>query len=307
MPPLPRLTGWRRRAAYGAFFGVAFVFALQQTFPAEAVRERVVLEAAARGWEVRFGDIAPAGFAGVRASAVVLESRAGLKVPLDEVRASLRLWPLVLGRRGVRFEASLAEGRVSGLAEEGRGRRRLALDARGLELSRSAALRQATGLDLAGALSGDVELTLDDREPAKSSGRLVLEVEGAVLNGGELPVPGMGGGTLTLPRVALGRVSARGTVKDGRALFETLQARGGDVELTGQQVSFPAQANLELAPLSGRLRVAVSEAYWERSGTTGLRGVVEMALAGARGSDGSFGFQLQGTVGRPQASPAAAP
>ena len=42
-----KLQGWQRRAAYGAFALAAFLFALRQTVPTEAVKERLVMEAAA--------------------------------------------------------------------------------------------------------------------------------------------------------------------------------------------------------------------------------------------------------------------
>ena len=43
-----QLKPWHRRAAYGLFAAAAFFFALRQTFPREAVKERLVLEAAAK-------------------------------------------------------------------------------------------------------------------------------------------------------------------------------------------------------------------------------------------------------------------
>ncbi len=300
---LPALEGWKRRAAYGAFFALAFVFALQRTFPSEAVKERLILEAAALGWQVRMGDIAPAGFGGVRARDVVLESREGLRVPIDEARASLRLWPLLLGRQGVSFDAGLFAGRVDGMAEQGRGRQRLRLVARGVDLARAAPLRKASGLDLAGTLSADVDVTLE-KEPAKSAGRIDVTVDRAAVNGGEMPIPGMSGG-LTLPRFTLGTVVARGTVKDGKATFDPLGARGDDVEISADKLYVQLQPQLEYAPLYGRARVRLSESFWQRGGASGMRGLAEMALAGARAPDGTYGFQIYGTLGHPQARPAA--
>ena len=40
---------WRPRLLYGAFTAVAFILALRWTFPAEAVKQRIIVEAAARG------------------------------------------------------------------------------------------------------------------------------------------------------------------------------------------------------------------------------------------------------------------
>ncbi len=299
----PKLSGWKRRAAYGAFLALSFLFALQRTFPTEAVRERIMLEAAAQGWQVRMGELSPSGFAGMTASAVTLESRDGLRIPIDEARASLRLWPLLLGRRGFAFDLALFQGRLSGVVEEGQGWKRLALTGQGVDLSRAAPIRKASGLDLAGIVSARLDVTLFAREPARSTGRLEVTVEKAAVNGGEVPVPGMGG-NLSLPRFALGKVTARASVRDGKAFFDELAARSDDLELSGDQIYLQLQPNLEYAPLYGRARVKLSDGFWQKSGTAGLRGVAEMALASARGRDGAYGFQIYGTLGHPQVRPA---
>jgi type II secretion system protein N len=300
---MPTLDGWKRRLAYGAFFALAFLLALQRTFPTEAVKERLILEAAAQGWQVQMNDIAPWGFAGVRAREVTLESREGARFPIEEARASLRLWPLLLGRQSLAFDLALLDGRLSGLAERGQGRERLVLKGERIDLARSGALRKATGVDLAGLLKADVDLTVDVKDPPRSAGHIDVTVERATVNGGEVPVSGMGG-NLTLPRMALGTVVAKAAVRNGRAEFDKLEARSEDVEATGEQLYFVVQPRLEFAPLFGRARVKLSEGFWQKSGTTTLRGVVEMALANARGRDGFYGFQIYGTLGHPQARPA---
>jgi type II secretion system protein N len=300
---LPTLEGWKRRAAYGLFFALAFLLALQRTFPTEAVKERLVLEAAALGWQVQIADIAPSGFGGVRMRGVTIESHEGTLIPLEEARASLRLWPLLRGRRGLSFELAIYGGTLFGFAEQGPGSQRLALKGEGIDVGRATALRKAVGIDLAGTLTADVDVTVDAREPAKSSGRIDLSVEKAAVNGGEIPVPGMGG-NLSLPRVSVGTVVARGAVQAGRAEFQKLEAKGEDLEVSAEQAYFMVQPRLEYAPIFGRARVKLSDAFWQKSGTAGLRGVVEMALASARGRDGAYVFQIYGTLGHPQARPA---
>jgi type II secretion system protein N len=294
---LPVLEGWKKRAAYGAFFAMAFLFALQRTFPADAVKERLTLEAAAQGWQVRMNDIVPSGFAGVRMREVTLESRDGTRIPVEEARASLQLWPLLLGRRSLAFDLRLFQGRLEGVVEEGRGVQRLALRAEGLDLATAAPLKQATGLDLAGVLGADLDVTLDPRDPQKTAGRIELSVERAFL-GGQLSIPGMPGG-LTIPKASLGTVTGRATVKAGKAEFEKLEARGPDLEATGEQLYFMVQPRLEFAPLFGRARVKVADAFWQKA--PALRAVAEAALASSRRPDGSWQFQVYGSLGHPQA------
>jgi type II secretion system protein N len=294
---------WKRWAAYAAFTLVAFLFALRQTFPAHAVGERLVLEAAAQGWQLQVNDLSPAGFAGVRMSGVTLESADGARIPLEVVTAKLRLLPLLLGRRSLAFEARLYEGRVHGVAEESSGARRVSARVEGVDLGRAAAMRKLVHVDLAGVVTGDVDLTLDLKEPAKSTGRLDATVDKAAIQGGEVPVAAMGG-SLTLPRIGLGMVTAKAAVKDGKAQFETLTAKGDDVELEGEGLYFMVQPRLAQAPLFGRAKLRFQNAFWQKSGTGGLRGIVEMALAPGRQRDGSYGLQLFGTLSRPQARPA---
>ena len=298
LPRLPVLEGWRKRAAYGAFTALAFLFALQRTFPADAVRERLTLEAAAQGWQVRMNDIRPSGFAGVRMAEVTLESREGTRIPVEEAWVSLRLWPLLVGKRSLAFDLRLFQGRLAGVVETGRGVQRLALRGEGLDLGAAAPVKRALGgLDLAGVLRADLDVTLDPKDQQKTTGRIQLGVEGAGL-AGQVSVPGMAGG-LTLPRTSLGTVTGQATVRAGKAEFEKLEARGGDVDASGEQLYFMVQPRLEYAPLFGRARVKVADAFWQKA--PNLRAVADATLASARRPDGSWQFQVYGSLGHPQA------
>lgn len=295
-----KLQGWQRWTAYGLFAFLAFVFALRQTVPTDAVKERIIMEAAAQGWQVSIADVRPAGLVGVSMRSVSLESRDGLRIPIEKLDATLRLWPLLLGRRSFNFDATLFEGHVKGFAEDRKTARRIYAKISGVDLSRAVPLRKATGVDLAGTVQGDLDLTLDDKEPAKSSGHLDLAVDRAAVNGGEMPVPGMAG-ALTLPKVALGQVTAKGAVRDGRFTFERLEAKSDDIEATGEGLYFVIQPRLAFAPIFGKARLKIRDSFWTKSGTSGFRGLVELALAQARGRDGGYGFQVFGTLSQPQA------
>ncbi|HEX8907972.1 MAG TPA: type II secretion system protein GspN [Anaeromyxobacteraceae bacterium] len=294
-----KLEPWQRRAAYAAFAALAFLLALRQTFPTEAVKERLVMEAAAQGWQVHIADVRPVGLLGVGMTSLSLESRDGLRIPIERLDATLRLWSFLRGRRGLSFDATLFEGRVKGFAEEGGTARRLTATLAGLDLSRAVPLRKATGVDLGGIVNGDVDLTLDDREPAKSAGHVELAVERAAVNGGQMPVPGMGG-ALTLPRMSLGQVTARAVVKDGKLTFERLGSKGDDLETSGDGLYCVLQPRLAFAPIFGKLTVRVRDAFWQKGSTAGFKGLAEMALAPARGRDGAYGFQIYGTLSQPQ-------
>ena len=299
LPPLPVLEGWRKRAAYGAFFALAFLFALQRTFPVDAVRERLTLEAAAQGWQIRMNDISPSGFGGVRMREVTLESRDGTRIPLDEARASLGLWSLLMGRRSLAFDLRLFHGRLKGVVEEGRRTQRLALRGEDLDLAVAGPVKQALGLDVSGIARADVDITLDPKDQQKTAGHVDLSVQQAGI-AGQVAVPGMSGG-LTIPQTSLGTVTARATVRAGKAEFDKLEVRGGDVEATGESLYFVVQPRLEFAPVFGRAQLKVTDAFWRKA--PALRPLAEAGLASARRPDGSWQFQVYGSLGHPMAKP----
>jgi type II secretion system protein N len=295
-----KLQKWQRNALYGVFAFVAFVFALRQTAPTEAVKERLVMEAAAQGWTLTVTDVFPAGLAGVGMTGVTLESREGLRLPIERLDATLRFASLFIGRRGLAFDARLFEGRVKGLVEEKGARRRLAATLAGIDLSRAVPLRKAIGVDVAGIVGGDLDVVLDEKEPAQSAGHVDLIVRDAAVNGGQTPVPGMGG-ALTLPKMAIGEIRAHGAVKDGRLTFDKLEAKGDDLEAGGEGFYVMMQPRMAFAPVFGKAKLKLRDTFWTKPGAAGFKPIVEAALAPARARDGAYGFQIFGTVSAPQA------
>ena len=294
---------WRPRVAYGAFVLVAFVLSLRWTFPSEAMKERLIMEAGQRGWQIDVERVSAAGVLGVRARGVKLETASGLAIPVDDLTVSLRLLPLLAGRRSVSFEAALYEGRVAGTADLSGDARRLVLDVDGVDLAGALPLRKASGLDLLGKLSGKADLTLPAGADARPTGRVDLAVKEAGIAGGQLPLPGTTAG-LALPRVGLGGLVAAVKLGDGRATFEKLDATGGDAEVRTEGLYFLVQPRMEFAPIFGKARVKVQDAFWARSGTQGFKGLAEASLASAKGTDGSWNFAVTGSVGHPRMQPA---
>lgn len=301
----PGSGGWRARLAYGAFFAVAFLVAFRQTFPVQALKERLILEASAQGWQVDAADVGPAGLVGMTATGVTLQNRAGTSLALDEVSVSFRILPLLLGRRSVAFDLRLWDGRIVGTADVGGGDRRIELEVSGLDLARAAAVRQAVHLELLGIVSASADLTIPADPAAKPTGRIDLGVAEGGVNGGKLPLPGMAT-PLTIPRVGLGTVAAQVVLADGKGTFDKLEARDGDAELRGDSIYFVPQARLAASPLYGKLGVRISDAFLDRPGNAAFKGLLDLALRGARGKDGFYELQVYGSLGNPQARPISA-
>jgi type II secretion system protein N len=299
-----KLRAGQRTAAYVAFFALAFVVALRLTFPVEAVRERLILDAGARGYQIKVNDLSPSGLVGVRARQVTVTTSEGTRIPFEELTVGLRLWPTLLGRRAFSYDASLFEGRIVGFTETSKTTERYQAKVTGIDLARAGVVRAATGLDLAGILSGNLDVTLDPKDPSKSTGSMDFQVKDGAILGGKIPVPGMEGG-LTVPPVKLGAIAARGSVKGGRADFGTLESKGDDVDILAEQVFIQLQPRFEHSALSGRARVRPTDTFWRKEQVAPLKPLIDMGLAAARGKDGGYGFQIYGTVGKPQARPAA--
>jgi type II secretion system protein N len=295
---------WKPRLLYGGFFALAFVLAFRQTFPVEALKERLILEASARGWQVDSADVGPAGIVGMRATDVVLEDRGGLRVSLEEVSVSFRLLPLLIGRRSVAFDVQLWDGRIEGTADVGGADQHVVATVKGLDLARATPLRQAIRLELLGTLSGAIDLTVPGAPNAKPTGRIELAVAEAGVNAGQLPLPGMSS-PLNIPRVGLGALAADVVFAGGKGSFDKLEARNGDAELSADGLYFVPQPRLASSPLYGKLGVRISNAFLDRPGNASFKALLDLALKSARGKDGFYQLQLYGSLGNPQARPIA--
>jgi len=296
---------WKPRAAYGAFAVLSFLLALRWTFPAEAVKERLILEAGARGWQIDVEDVGPGGLLGVRGRGVKLDSNSGLAIPLDEVTASLGLLPLLGGRRSVSFDVALYDGHVTGTAGLSGPAQRILAEVSGVDLGAALPLRKASGLDLLGRLDGTADVTVPAAAGERPTGRVDLTVKEAGIAGGQLPIPGMTTG-LAVPKIGFGLLTAAVNVADGRATFEKLEAKGGDAELTTEGLYFVVQPRMEFAPIFGKAKVKVAEAFWAKRETQTFKGLADIALASAKGPDGAWSFNVSGSVGHPRLLPAAA-
>jgi type II secretion system protein N len=297
---------WRPRLAYGAFALFAFALSLRWTFPSEAMKERLIMEAGRRGWQIEVERVSAGGLLGMRARGVKLETASGLAIPIEDLSASLRLLPLLAGRQSVAFDAAIYDGRIQGTADLSGATRRVAVEVARVDLAQALPLRKASGVDLLGKVSGTADVILPVAPDQRPTGRIDVTVKEAGIAGGQLPIPAAGSG-FALPRTALGDVVAGLKLADGKATFEKLEATGGDAEVRTEGVYFLVQPRMEFAPIFGRAKVKVQDAFWTKSGTQGFKGLAEMALASAKGTDGAWNFSVTGSVGHPRFQPAGAP
>jgi type II secretion system protein N len=158
-------------------------------------------------------------------------------------------------------------------------------------------------MDLLGRVNGTADVTAAGAGE-RLTGQVDLRIAEAGLAGGQLPITGMTGG-IPLPRMDFGEVTAALKLGDGRGTFERLEASGGDAELRTEGLYFVVQPRMEFAPIFGKARLKVRDAFWAKSGTQGFKGLADAALAKAKGADGAWSFDVTGSVGHPRVLPAA--
>ncbi len=293
---------WRPRLLYSAFFAAAFVFALRQTLPVEAAKERLILEAARQGWQVTAGDAGPAGMLGLSLKDVVLKDREGLSVRMDQLDVTVPLGGLLAGKKRVALEARLYDGLVHTTLEPWTGPRTVAFRAEHVDLGQALPLRKAAGADLEGVLTGQGRFTLPADEKGKPAGELDLTVKGAGLAAGKLALGPMG--ALTVPRTGFGDLVATAKLDAGKGTFEKLSATGGDVELRADGLAFTVQQKLEYAPLFGKATVKASDAFLQKPEVKSVKPLLDAALGGA--GPAGWSLQITGSLGHPQVGRGAA-
>ncbi|ABF87979.1 hypothetical protein MXAN_2502 [Myxococcus xanthus DK 1622] len=242
---------WKILLGYAAFAVVAFVVGLLVTFPYDAIRKRLVSEAAQAGLAVRIGSLRP-GLAGITATNVRVSkppqplsadtvaalargegmlgaAELGEPLVLDSVALRPALFP-----PGIALRASVMGGTLSasvGLL----GDTRVKVTADGLQAS-GGNLPAFTGMDLDGELNAALSLTMpkSGAQPdlSQANGELTLDTRNMVIKSGKVAIP-MGGGTavpMDLPQIDLGALTGRIQFVKGLGTVESLRLKSNELE-----------------------------------------------------------------------------
>lgn len=242
---------WKILLGYAAFAVVAFVVGLLVTFPYDAIRKRLVSEAAQAGLAVRIGSLRP-GLAGITATNVRV-SKPPQPLSADTVAALARGEgmlgaaelgePLVLESvalrpalfpPGIAMRASVMGGTLS--ASVGlMGDTRVKVTAEGLQAS-GGNLPAFTGMDLDGELNAALSLTMpkSGAQPdlSQANGELTLDTRNMVIKSGKVAIP-MGGGSsvpMDLPQIDLGALTGRIQFVKGLGTVESLRLKSNELE-----------------------------------------------------------------------------
>lgn len=258
MPPETKPSRWKVVLGYAAFAVFAFILCLLLTFPYDAVRTRLVTEAAAQGLAVRIGSLRP-GLSGITATQVSV-SKPPAPLSADTVAALARgentmLGPAELGTaltfdsvavRPTLFPPGLAVnlnamgGKIS-IVSGGLKTSTLQVDAKGVQLS-GGNLPAYTGVDMEGTVNATLVMTApgsglkgDAVDWSQGTGTLKLDTQGVVIKGGKVPIP-MGPGPampMDLPRIVVGELNGDIQFEKGLGTVQNLQLKSDDLEGSG--------------------------------------------------------------------------
>jgi type II secretion system protein N len=218
-----RFRRWAPRVGYVVFFFTAFLTAISFTFPYERLKERIVgtfnaqQKNTSAQQELQIEELSGYLLTGVKAKGVrILSSaaepgKAPVEIRIDEAKARLQLWPLLIFHKNVKFSLELLGGTVTGEFGDHGGDRIIDLEFEDVAIGKLGPIEQALGIPLDGKLFGTVNLSLPQGKASKGNGKIALELRELALGDGKAKLslgPGFGG--LALPRLNIGVLNIDG-------------------------------------------------------------------------------------------------
>jgi type II secretion system protein N len=307
MAELKKMKPWQRIVAYVAFSLFALVASFFLTFPYEALRERLRMEAEGAGYFVRIGSMGP-GFFSVRASDLQLSKTADAnaeKPPeplrIDSVSVGPTLFP-----PGVSVRAKLLDGtvsaRVSGVSNVG-----VLVTLDDLDMSKGN-MKGFSGIDFSGTIGGELDMKVPRASvgggPAEpdfgaATGSFALDTKGLTVNGGTvsmvLPMYGAEPTPLDLPKIAIGDLGAKLTFDKGAGKIEDLHTKSADLEISATGTLKLAK-RIEYSEPNIEVRIKAEPEFVKRLGLIGSA----LSMIGPDPKDPNFRLgKLTGYLGRP--------
>ena len=298
---------WQRVVAYVAFSIFALVVSFFLTFPYDAIKDRVRMEAESAGYFVRIGSMGP-GFFTVRSTDIELSKKAaaGEEKPPEPLRIdSVSVGP-TLFPPGLSVSAKLMGGaasvRVSGISNVSV---RAELD--GLDLSKGN-VKGFSGIDLAGEIDAEVRLDIPKAsvgggpsEPdfGAANGLVSLDARGVTVNGGTLaltiPMYGPEPTPLDLPKIGFGDLNGKLTIEKGAGKLEDLHGKSADLEISASGTLKLAK-RLEYSEPNIEVRFKAEPEFVKRLGLIGS--ALSVVMPDPKDPNFRMG-RLTGYLGRP--------
>ena len=296
--PFRKILKW---TGYPLFFLLCFVFFAYKTFPYERLADRLIQEAAARGYQVEIVGLTHSGLTGLSFENVriVLPAEEGsppLDVIFDELTVETSLLSLMSDTKSYSFEAELAGGDAEGGLTMGENETELDVEIDDINLEAIPALRRYTKVPLAGTLNGEIELVMP-AEVAESTGNVEITIDGFQVGDGKakIEIPSWGG--LTVDRADVGNLELVAEIEDGTAQIERGKSHGKDLELDAVG-KVRLLRPLKRSDMNVMLRVKIQDAYKERSAKVAtMLDLASSGLESAMTKDGAIQYSVAGPIG----------
>lgn len=266
---------------YSALFFVAFLFFAYLTFPYDRVRDYIVQEVenpkgrggarSPSGYRLSIVSLSPSFFTGVEMTGVNIEKvpEADGELPVgmtfEEVNARVSVISALMGEVGLTFDTDVAGGHIEGETEVSDTETMLRVTLEGVQLRRAGLIRAELGLPVQGAVSGDIDMTLND-ERENTHGHVQLAMSGLKIGDGraKLKIRGLPGDGVTIAQINAGQVDFRMNVEEGVGTVEQLRGRGEHLNLDGGG-AIQVSRIIKNSVLDLLLRVEFEDAYAESS------------------------------------------
>jgi type II secretion system protein N len=298
---------------------VAFVLALQATFPYDRVKDAVIQLLSEKGYDAQIGDvergIMPARVTFKAVSARTRPTKAGdlaTTLYLEQLEVDLGLLPLLHGTVAVKIDAKVGPGHLKGTIALSKDA--TSVHVAGDELaSANLPMRIALGLPMTGKIRLAVDLELPNDRKAGKSGPNFPKAEGTAEfacpsgctigdgksklqlttnNARQQEFLDQSGGGIDFGRVNVDSLIARVELKNGKLDLTRFEFKSGDGE-AHVAVSLTVNQDIMASTITGCLRFHDSEAFRKREPKTDAA----LTTTGAPlGPDGLFHIKLDGPI-----------
>lgn len=229
---------------YLIVFVLSFVIFLYWSFPYDSLKDRLIsgVERQLGGRiVVEAGELEPYWFTGVEIKNLELnvpdeEGNMLSAIVLDKLRIRAALFSLLIGSPRISYLIRSGEGEVGGSVRQTEEELSLEADFDEFDISVLKILQTKYGINLSGEIDGSISLNIDARRPARSSGKIALDLIDFKVGASEAKI-----GPMDLPLPDLVLTKSRGSsvvfnMSRGSLLIDKMVFVGGDLglDLTGK-------------------------------------------------------------------------
>ncbi len=334
-PRTKKIIAW---VAYPMVYLFMFVCFAYWTFPYEKLKQKIIVGYAAsqRGnpepkrmqiedvtWSWRFpgvvlSDIQLIGPKPKQAGASDKKPPKRMVISIDEAYAGVSVFSLLFGTTEVTFDVDGFGGEMSGSFSNSDEATQLSVEFEEVDPGQLPGLTDALGLPLAGAVSGEAELTLPEGKYAAAEGTVNLQIASLEVGDGVKKIRDL----FALPTIQAGDLTIEATASQGRVKLEKFEASGPDLEVYAEgkirlrdpvELSAVEQINLSFKFTDQyKNKSEITQSLLGKPNTT-QRGMIDMdpKVKRAKADDGAYYWRVAGRFSQlnfvPNAAAAKAP